>query len=74
LEIALLGRPYVLYDSCINRSIIKRLDAIGADVKIRTRFSQEEIREAMLLLPKVLYWSTGKEVVTSAYYFMKIAG
>lgn len=71
LKIALLGRPYVLYDTCINRSIIKRLNAIGADVVIKTRFSQEEIKEAMSLLPKVLYWSMGKEVVTSAYYFMR---
>ncbi len=71
LKIALLGRPYVLYDSCINRSIIQRLGSLGADVKIKTMFPQEEIKKAMSLLPKVLYWSTGKEVVTSAYYFMK---
>lgn len=71
LKIALLGRPYVLYDSCINRSIIQRLKSLGADVKIKTMFSQEEIKKAMSLLPKVLYWSTGKEVVTSAYHFMK---
>lgn len=71
LKIALLGRPYVLYDSCVNRYIIHRLKTLGADVRTRNRFSPEEINVVMALLPKVLYWSLAKEVVTSAYYFLR---
>lgn len=71
IRIGLLGRPYLLYDPCINRSIIKRIETLGAEVTVNDCYSQEEIKEVMDLLPKVIYWSMGKKVVASAYYYLR---
>ena len=71
LKIALLGRPYLLHDPCINRSIVQTLRSLGAEALMERNLSQEEIKEVMTLLPKAVYWSMGKEVVASAYYFIR---
>jgi predicted nucleotide-binding protein (sugar kinase/HSP70/actin superfamily) len=71
LKIALLGRPYLLYDSYINRSIIRRLNTLGAEAILSNGISEEDIKGVMTLLSKVIYWSMDKEVVTSAYYHLR---
>lgn len=71
LKIALLGRPYLLHDPCINRSIIRRLKNLGVEVRLMNSLPQEEIKYVMDLLQKSLYWSMGKEIVASAYYYLR---
>jgi len=70
LRIGLLGRPYILYDPFINRSIIQKIKGLGAEVMPGNTPSEREIKGVMDILPKAIYWSMGKEVVTSAYRYL----
>ncbi len=64
ITIALTGRPYLVFDNLMNKGITKYLNSLGVKVFyfIPDMFSVEKTMET---LPKWVYWSMGKEVVTS---------
>ncbi|MEE9523922.1 MAG: acyl-CoA dehydratase activase-related protein [Thermodesulfovibrionales bacterium] len=62
--VALTGRPYLVFDNLMNKGIIRYLNSLGVKVFyfIPDLYSVERTMES---LPKWVYWSMGKEVVTS---------
>lgn len=64
VTIAVTGRPYLVLDDYMNRGVIRYLNGLGMRVFyfIPDMFSVET---TMNSLPKWVYWSMGKEVVTS---------
>ncbi len=66
ITVALTGRPYLIFDKMMNKGVIKYLNTLGvkAFYYIPDMFSVER---TMNSLPKWVYWSLGKEVVTSVH-------
>lgn len=66
ITIALTGRPYLVFDTLMNNGVIRYLNSLGVRVFyfIPDLFSVER---TMQTLPKWVYWSMGKEVVTSVF-------
>lgn len=64
VTIAVTGRPYLVLDNYMNKGIIRYLNSLGIEVFyfIPDMFSVEK---TMNSLPKWVYWSMGKEAVTS---------
>jgi len=62
--IAITGRPYLVFDGLLNKGVIRYLNSLDIRVVyyIPDMFSVEK---TMNSLPKWVYWSMGKEVVTS---------
>ena len=70
MNIGIVGRPYLLFDRHLSKNLfnyIKDLDANPLFIKP----DEADIREAMAVIPKWVYWDMGKEVVTSAHIFFK---
>lgn len=70
LNIGLAGRPYLLFDRYLGKNLFKFIQGLGAN-PVYINPSDAEIKEAMTIIPKWVYWSMGKEVVTAAHSFFK---
>ncbi len=69
INIGIVGRSYTVFDNCISKDIIKQLNNFGVNAVYKEP-SHDEVANVMKKLPKWIYWSFGKEVVTSAYQFL----
>ena len=65
LTIGVAGRPYLVLDNHINKGVIRYMKELGTRVCFLHNLDQRSIRETMEKLPKWVYWSIGKEVVSS---------
>lgn len=70
VSVGIIGRPYLVFDRHTGKSLFRTLAELGAR-PVLIRPSSEEIREAMTVIPKWVYWSMGREVVTSAHAFFR---
>lgn len=70
VNIGITGRPYLLFDKYTGKNILNAIREFGAN-PVLAHPPEKEIREAMTIIPKWVYWSMGKEVVTSAHVFFK---
>ena len=70
IRIGITGRNYLLFDRYLVKNIFRTLPELGA-TPVFIQPPEEEIREAMTVIPKWVYWSMGREVVTSAHMFFK---
>jgi len=66
MNIGIIGRPYLLFDNHLSKNMFRFLKDMGA-TPIYLRPSASDIREAMTVIPKWIYWDMGKEVVTAAH-------
>lgn len=71
LTIGLVGHSYNIYDSYITLDLIKRLRKAGARVLVPENISPETIDTESRDLPKRLFWTYEKELVGSAFHWMK---
>lgn len=71
LTIGLVGHSYNIYDSYITLDLIKRLRRAGAKVLVPENISPETIDAESRDLPKRLFWTYEKEIVGSAFHWMK---
>ncbi len=72
LQIGIVGRDYLLYDQQVGGRILRTLRDL--DVSVISPVPDEmDIREAMTVIPKRVYWNMGKEVVASAHALFKDA-
>lgn len=70
MNVGLVGRPYLLLDAHLVKNIGRIILNLGAN-PVFLRPPEDEIREAMRVIPKWVYWSEGKEVVAAAHAFFK---
>ncbi len=66
IRIGIIGRPYLLFDRHLSKDLFAFLERSGV-TPVFLRPSAEEIREAMAVIPKWVYWDMGKEVVAAAH-------
>jgi len=70
MNIGIIGRPYLLFDRYLSRNLFLFVKKLGAN-PVFLRPDKTEIREAMAVIPKWVYWDMGKEVVASAHVLFK---
>ncbi|MEW6108216.1 MAG: acyl-CoA dehydratase activase-related protein [Nitrospirota bacterium] len=70
VNIGVIGRSYILFDKHISKNLFRTLSDLNAN-PVYIHPSGDEIKEAMTIIPKWVYWNMGKEVVASAHYFFK---
>lgn len=69
-RIGLVGHPYLLYDSFVNMSLLKKLKDRGAEVVTPDMIDPDIINERCMELSKRMFWSSGKSLIGSALYIM----
>ena len=70
MNIGIIGRPYLLFDRYLSKNLFHVARKLGAN-PVSLRPDETEIREAMAVIPKWVYWEMGKEVVAAAHVFFK---
>lgn len=70
MNIGIIGRPYLLFDRHLSKNLFKYVKDLNAN-PIFIKPEEPDIREAMAVIPKWVYWDMGKEVVTAAHLFFK---
>jgi predicted nucleotide-binding protein (sugar kinase/HSP70/actin superfamily) len=70
LRVALVGHPYNLYDTDINKDILALLKGLGMEIFTSDLLSEEEIDDEISDLSKEIYWSSGREIVGSLLHFL----
>lgn len=70
MNIGIIGRPYLLFDRHLSKNLFKCIKDLNAN-PLFIKPEEPDIREAMAVIPKWVYWDMGKEVVTSAHMFFK---
>lgn len=68
VRVGVIGRDYLLFDRHVGGRIFRSIREVGA-VPVYRVPGEAEIREAMTVIPKWVYWSMGKEVVAAAHAF-----
>ncbi|NWF75113.1 MAG: hypothetical protein HXY53_00825 [Nitrospirae bacterium] len=64
ITVGIAGRPYMVFDRCLNKGIISHLHKMEVNVVYHNP-EDNYINETMNMLPKWVYWSMGKEIVSS---------
>lgn len=72
--VALVGHPYNVYDSFINMNLIRRLKEAGMKVVTADNVPGPVVEKYAGTLNKRLFWTLGRRMVGSAYYFMDSPG
>lgn len=68
--VAVIGHPYNIYDSFINMSLLRRLEESGVSVATADNVPEPVVNKYAGTLNKRLFWTLGRRMVGSAYYFM----
>lgn len=71
LIIGLVGHPYNIYDSYITMNLVERLRGFGVRVAVPEHLEPEAIERESRELPKQLFWSYEKEIVGTAFHWLK---
>ena len=70
LRIALIGHPYNLFDTDINKDILALIKSLGMEILTSDSLSEGEIDRQISDLSKEIYWSSGREIVGSLFHFL----
>jgi len=70
LRVALVGHPYNLYDTDINKDLITVARGLGMEIVTCDSLSEKEIDREVSDLSKEIYWSSGREIVGSLFHFL----
>ncbi len=69
-RVALIGHPYNLFDTDINKDIPALVKSLGMEILTSDLLSEKEIDHEISDLSKEIYWSSGREIVGSLFYFL----
>lgn len=71
LRIGIAGHSYNVYDSYISLNLMERLRERGVDIVTPENIPQRLIKRAAKGAPKDLFWSYERDVLGSAYHWVK---
>jgi predicted nucleotide-binding protein (sugar kinase/HSP70/actin superfamily) len=69
-RVALIGHPYNLYDTDINKDLPVLIKSLGMEIKTSDLLSEREIDREVSDLSKEIYWSSGREIVGALFHFL----
>ena len=70
LRVALIGHPYNLFDTDINKDLLTLTKRLGMEIMTSDSLSEKEIDREVSDLSKEIYWSSGREIVGSLFHFL----
>jgi predicted nucleotide-binding protein (sugar kinase/HSP70/actin superfamily) len=70
LRVAFIGHPYNLFDIDINKDLLTLAKSLGMKILTSDLLSEKEIEREVSDLSKEIYWSSGREIVGSLFYFL----
>ncbi len=70
LTIAVLGYPYLVYDSFVNMDLIKKLNKLGAGVVTTEMVAPRSLLKEAKNMPKQMFWHYSNRAMHAAYYYM----
>jgi len=70
LRVALIGHPYNLFDSDINKDILTLMKSLGMEIVTSDSLPEKEIDRHLSDLSKEVYWSSGREIVGALFHFL----
>ncbi len=71
LTIAVVGHGYNIYDAYISMNLINKLRDMSARVVTPDMLTNDIIQDRSDELPKKLFWSMGKQMIGSAFHYMR---
>lgn len=71
MTIAVIGHGYNIYDSHISMNLIGKLREMGVRVVTPDNLRTDIIKDRSDELPKKLFWSLGKQMIGSAFHYMR---
>ncbi len=70
LRVAFVGHPYNVFDVDINKDLLSLAKGLGMETVTADHLSEKEIDREISDLSKEIYWSSGREIVGSLFYFL----
>lgn len=70
-KIAVLGSPYLVYDSFLNLNIKKKLELLDAEMITADILTEKDISTHTSFLGKDLFWTYPRRLIAGASYFIK---
>ncbi len=70
LRVALIGHPYNLFDVDISKDLLSLAKSLGMEVVTSDLLPEKKIDRQVSDLSKEIYWSSGREIVGSLFYFL----
>ncbi|MCL5290999.1 MAG: acyl-CoA dehydratase activase-related protein [Actinobacteria bacterium] len=71
MTIGVVGHPYNIHDEYVSMNLVKRLRKMGARVVTSDMLPHRVVEAEANRLPKKLFWTYEKEIVGSAFYWMR---
>ncbi|ADL08016.1 acyl-CoA dehydratase activase-related protein [Thermosediminibacter oceani] len=69
--VLVVGHPYNIYDYYVSMNLIKKLQGFGAEIITPEVIPERNISVGAKKLNKKLFWTLGKNILGSAYYYME---
>lgn len=71
INIAIIGHGYNIYDSYVSMNLIAKLRDMGVNIVTPDNLAEDVIQKRSDELPKKLFWSLGKQMIGSAFHYMR---
>lgn len=70
-KVAIVGHPYNIFDNFISLNIVSKLRKRGIGILTPEMLSHSKMTRELTGLPKDLFWSYEKEILGSAFYWLR---
>lgn len=74
LTLAVVGYPYLLYDSFVNTGLVSKLHKMGVRILTPEMVPERALERKAKRLPKNLFWTFSNQVVRGAIYYIDDGG
>ena len=71
VTIAIIGHPYMVYDSYVNHELLNRLKRMGVKLVFSSMIAGDKIRTAMEEIVEKAYWGYEEDIVGAGGYFLQ---
>lgn len=71
IKVAIVGHPYNIFDNFISLNIVSKLRKRGIGIVTPEMLTHSKMRRELKGLPKDLFWSYEKEILGSAFYWLR---
>lgn len=70
-RVAVIGRPYIIFDRALSHNLLEHLRGHGVEVVTPERVPMEERERQSARICKRVYWQLGRDLVSGAMHYME---